>query len=171
MAWAYFTVKDAEDKTSTMKWMLHFEEQSIGEEYKMIESYHLVKLDKWSNKLKTNQNFILNFDTSDPTFMIYPCNNVENKEVAFRFKGGMLLTNQESNPEFLLTFFKSGKEKSIIHQYIGNRIDYLNKWQNFEKDLILNNKDLGFDSVQVILTKGYPLTHVKNIEVQQFLER
>ena len=26
MAWAYFTVTDAEDKTSTMKWMLHFEE-------------------------------------------------------------------------------------------------------------------------------------------------
>jgi hypothetical protein len=152
-------------------WMLHFQEQSIGEEYKMIESYHLVMLDKWSKKLKTNQNFILNFDASDPTFMIYPCNNIENKEVAFRFKGEMLLTNQESNPEFLLTFYRQGKAKSRIHQYIGNRIDYLNKWQNFEKDLILNNEDLGFDSVQVILTKGYPLTYIKNIEVQQFLER
>lgn len=152
-------------------WMLHFEEQIIDTKYDKIENYHLFKLNKWSKHFKTNQVFELNFDSYDPSFIILPNETIEKKRIAFRFKGKMRLTNQESNPEFILNFYKNGKMVKLVHQYIGNRIDHVNKWQNFEKDYIFEKPIILYDSIQVILTKGYPITYVKNIEVQQFLER
>lgn len=150
-------------------WMLHFEEQKIDRGFYKKHSFYLTGLNDWEVKMNRNE-FILDPNSADPSFTIYPIDNLKEKRIAFKFKGYMQLTHPESNPEFYLLMYENGKEKNVIHQYIGNRIDDLNKFKYFEKDLILNKSDLDFDSIKVVLTKGAPLTHIKNIEVQQFLE-
>lgn len=152
-------------------WMLHFKEQHIEGDYIKINSFHLYQLNKWSDTLKTNKEMILDFETSDPIFSLKINNSEENNKLAFRFKGEMMLTMPESNPSFEVTFYKGGEEVKKDYQYIGNRINHLNKWEAFQKDFIPGIKNNDVDSIRFQMTKGYPLTYIKNIEVQQFLKR
>jgi hypothetical protein len=152
-------------------WMLHFEEQFIDSNYLKIESKYLSDLDDWTESAKLDKELVLTFETSDPMYLLKMKKSGKNKGLAFRFKGEMMLTMPQSNPSFEVTFYKAGEEIKKQFQYIGNRINNLNQWESFEKDFIPEIKENDIDSIQVRLTKGYPLTYIKNVEVQQFLER
>jgi hypothetical protein len=151
--------------------MLHFEEQYIDSNYLKIGSKYLSDLDHWTGSAKLDKELVLTFETSDPVYSLEMKKSVKNKGVAFRFKGEMMLTMPQSNPSFEVTFYKAGQEVKKQFQYLGNRINNLNQWGVFEKDFIPQIKENDIDSIQFRLTKGYPLTYIKNIEVQQFLER
>lgn len=152
-------------------WMLHFNEQFIDSNFLKIGTQYLSELGDWNGSSKSNKKILLNFETSDPIYSIEMKNSRESKDIAFRFKGEMMLTMPQSNPSFEISFYKEGEEIKKEHQYIGNRINHLNNWENFEKDFIPQIKNNDVDSIQIRLTKGYPITYIKNIEVQQFLER
>ncbi len=152
-------------------WMLHFKEQFIDSNFLKIGTQYLSELGDWNGSSKSNKKILLNFETSDPIFSLKIDSLEENNKLAFRFKGEMMLTMSESNPSFEVTFYKGGEEVKKDYQYIGNRINHLNKWEAFKKDFIPQIKNNDVDSIQIRLTKGYPITYIKNIEVQQFLER
>jgi len=105
-------------------WVLHLDKYSIPKDYKLVKKYYLNSLNKWGGQKVSSDELVLGFETPDPLFWIKP-REVKLVGEGFRFSGIMKLTNQESNPSFVLSFFKDGQNVNTEYQYIGNKIDNL----------------------------------------------
>lgn len=135
-------------------WMSHFDEQVIDE--KLIKSKKTISFSPIFS--------VLTYENQSPRITYITDSLWGTSKVGIRFKGEMLLTDQQSNPSFYLEFFDEGKSIKTVDQYIGNRIDELKVYYPFSKDYIGDFKYNEFDSVRVTLTKGIPITKIKQIQ-------
>jgi hypothetical protein len=150
-------------------WMLHFSEQKINpNRIEKSEKFNLNPIDlTWSTK-KYNQVGLLTIESFDPVLNYYPNEKWSKNKVGIRFKGEMNLCNQESNPSFKITIYQKNRRPFISDQLIGNRIDKLHTMQSFSKDFYKNINYKEIDSIKILLTKGFPITKIKNINCTFF---
>lgn len=146
-------------------WMLFFPEQQIDN--KRIKSGKTVYLNPhqltWNSRPLKKEIGILTYETVDPIISFKPDFSVRNLSIGIRFRGEMYLENQQSNPSFQIQLYKSGKLIKKSDQLIGNRIDKLNVFQPFSKDYFEKMKYNSVDSIVILMTKGVPITKIKNI--------
>ncbi len=133
-------------------WMSHFEEFHI-------EGKHTSQIVNFKPK-----EFIMTFETNDPVISFKPSKKWLNTKFGLRFQGELYLTNPESNPSLKISYYQKGQIIKQVDQIIGNRINELNEFYSFSKDYIdtISYKDI--DSVQLLLTRGYPITKAKDLK-------
>ena len=132
-------------------WMTHFQEYEIPK----FDDFKIIRFVK--NEIQ------LSVDVIDPSIVFIPTEKWRNSHIGLRFEGKMYLTNPESNPSFIIQFFKEGNCIKKSELYIGNKIDDLNVFNSFTKDYVDTLSYANLDSIKLILTKGMPVTKVKNI--------
>ena len=133
-------------------WMSHFED------------FHIKGTNKSQVVRFKPKEFTMTFESKDPLISIkFPSNWYSNK-LGVRFQGEFFLSNPESNPSLIMFFYKKGKVIKQIDQYFGNRIDELNEFYPFSKDYIDTTHYSNIDSVQLLLTRGYPITKAKDLK-------
>lgn len=146
-------------------WMLFFPDQKI--ESRRIKSEKTIYLNpqnqKWYSSSFKNQIGDFNYETPFPILKFVPDKKWRKAFIGMRFKGEMYLENQESNPAFQVSIYKSGKMIKKTDQLIGNRIDKLNVFQSFTKDYYEKMNYNSVDSIVILMTKGEPITKIKNI--------
>lgn len=152
-----------------MSWVLHFKEYKINEEEKLdLEKINLLPNFDWSKNKKSAQKIILQSTTPDPKYVFIPPKKWNNTSFGIQMKGQMLITDPVSNPSLIINFYKNGKITKNKEIYIGNRLDHLNEYLDFSREYKTNFNYRHIDSIEVIMTKGAPITGLQNVSYTFF---
>ena len=103
------------------------------------------------------------FETKDPTIIFHPEKSWGNSIIGIKLNGGLNLSNPESSPSIRVNAYKSGNLINKTELFFGYKIAKLNCYLPFEISYNEGFEYSKIDSLEVILTKGYPITKIKNI--------
>lgn len=144
-------------------WVLHFKDDHI-EENKIRKSDHFY-FDKfsWDKTATSNKPFTLEVDMPDVSFVYHPEPTWKNSIAGIRIQGEMKISNENSNPCFVVNYYYKGLIVKNSNLFIGNTLDELNELLPFSKDHTPKLTYSKIDSIGITMLKGAPPTTIKNL--------
>lgn len=150
-------------------WVLHFKEYTIDEKTKLNQKQlHLQPDREWSDSKISSREIILKSITPDPKHIFIPDSTWNETSIGIELKGQMMISNPVSNPSFIVNLYRGGNVKRKQEIYIGNTINHLHEYVDFKKTYTTSTSYQSIDSIEVIMTKGAPVTGLKNIRCTFF---
>ncbi len=146
-------------------WMLHYEQQKILPNSIIHSKSHYLnpRTLNWGKTPFPQEIGFFKFETKDPTIIFHPEKSWGNSIIGIKLNGGLNLSNPESSPSIRVNAYKSGNLINKVELFFGYKIVKLNCYLPFEISYNEGFEYSKIDSLEVILTKGYPITKIKNI--------